>query len=243
MTFKNLSFVFICAGIFSLVPAMAEKGHDHDKPHAEDNKNSKDKGHDHSEGDSGDKHAEEGHSESDEHGHEEKEHAGHEGEKEGEHAGESHSEAGHSEGDEHGHDEKGHAGHGEEKEGAHGDEKSASVGPGLAILEAHETRGIKLNEKAAKRLRLEFSPARASNKGFEVPSASVIGQRGENLLYVKRDDWLTMVKVEVLSRTKDRAFIKSENLKAEEQVVSHNAGLVRLSHLEAFGASGDGHGH
>ena len=47
---------------------------------------------------------------------------------------------------------------------------------------------------------------------------------------------------EVLLLLRNTPFFKG-NLKAEEQVVSHNAGLVRLSHLEAFGASGDGHGH
>ena len=238
MSTKKLSFVFICAGIISSVSTLAEEGHDHAKPHTEEKEEAKNGGHNHSEEPEGE-HADKEHSEGDEHGHEENGHAGHDEEKEAE----GHTEAGHAEGDEHGHEKNGHAGHDGEKEGAHEDEKSASVGPGLAILEADETRGIKLNEKAVKRLRLEFSPARASNKGFEVPSASVIGQRGETLLYVRRDDWLTMVKVEVLSRAKDRAFIKSENLKAEELVVSNNAGLVRLSHLEAFGASGDGHGH
>ena len=216
MTLKHLLLIMICGTPMLSILTSAHDGHDHSN-----NAESKNNEHSHKHTDkSTDK-------KEDKHGHKDGEHSEHGEEME-------HSDSG---------GEEKHTGHDHGSEDAHADEKSASVGPGLAILEAHETRGIRLNEKAVKRLKLEFSRVDATPKGFEVPNGSIIGQRGETLIYVQRNDWLTMVKVDVISRSKDRAFIKSENLKNDEKVVSSNAGLVRLSHLEAFGASGDGHGH
>jgi hypothetical protein len=135
-------------------------------------------------------------------------------------------------------DEHGHA-HGEE---AHEEEASPSVGPGKAIEEANETRGIRLSEKALKRLKLGRKLISGASSLLNVPKTALVLERGQSFVYVERDGWLTRVLVTISKSDSLSAHVKGD-LKNGETVITEGSGLVRLAHLEAFGASGDGHGH
>lgn len=156
----------------------------------------------------------------DEHGHEE----GHDEESSHAHEG--------GENDEHGH---GHGGH-EEEEGGN------RFGPGKAITAANKKDGIQLSEKALKTLGVTYGSVTGSGT-FKVPLKSVVFSQDEVGIYRFKGGWHKLLEVQLVSKTASEAVIKTSELNAGDQIAKDGVPLLRAAELEAWGGSGDGHGH
>ncbi len=152
--------------------------------------------------------------------------------------------------DEHSHDEKkkgdDHAAHNEgEEEGhghGHGEEGSSRVGPDKSITAATREDGIQLALQAVKQLGLKTTAASGAET-FSVPAKSVVQFQDENGVYRLRDGWYKLVEVALLSKTSSEFTIRTREIKSSDQIVTEGVPLLRVAELEAWGGSGDGHGH
>lgn len=135
--------------------------------------------------------------------------------------------------DEHGGDE-----HGEEE----GEEGGSRFGPGKAIMAANRKDGIKLSETAIKTLGLSYQPISGEGK-FSVPAKSAVYSKDELGVYRYRDGWFKFIDVELINKTDAVVMIKTSELKSGDQIVKDGVALLRAAELEAWGGSGDGHGH
>ena len=134
----------------------------------------------------------------------------------------------------------------------HGDESGGSTGLGMAVRAADETTGIELAPAAIARLNIQTTPLRSfqapSNSEFSIPRQALIRYEDRAQIFVQTGTRLRPVDVRVLADSGDRVRIKTSGsadvggLKNVDLVTRH-APLVRLAYLEAFGASGSGHGH
>ena len=139
-----------------------------------------------------------------------------------------------------------HAHEGEESHGgeeAH-EEQRPSVGQGKAVEAADEHQGIKLSEKTIAFFKIRFARPTIQGKLIQSSPSALIETISNTSIYVRRNGWLKEVKVQVMDRKLGKfQILEGEPMKATDEVVVEKAALVKLAELEAFGASGDGHGH
>jgi len=178
------------------------------------------------------------HDHEDEHGHEdekeEKDEHAHPAKKGDEHAHGAEKEDEHGHAEEEGEDEHGH-GDGHEEEG------SSRIGPDKAITAASKKDGIQLAEKAVKRLAL--ASVEAKGPAPRVPSKSLVFYQGETGVYRLRNGWYKLVDVKVTERGATDSVVRSSELQGGDRIVSEGVPLLRVAEMEAWGGSGDGHGH
>lgn len=141
---------------------------------------------------------------------------------------------GHADGED---DEHGH-GHGDHEE----EEGGARFGPGKAITAANKKEGIQLSEKASKTLGLTYVEVTGSGT-FKVPLKSVVFSQDEVGVYRFKDGWHKIIDVEFVSKTASEAVIKTSKLNSGDKLAKDGVPLLRAAELEAWGGSGDGHGH
>lgn len=222
---RRLSVILTLAlAIYSNAIAADDHGHDHDSPKKKSKAASATKDtHAHSdEHEDGEKKGDHKEEEKDEHGH------AHDEEESGkdEHG----EEEGH--GDEHGH------GHGEEEE-----EGGARVGPGKAITAASKKDGIKLSDKAIQTLGLRYQQIK-SEGAHKLPAKAVVYFQGEMGVYRLRNGFFKLIEeIALTSKTSTEVTVKTAQIKSGDQVVIDGVPLLRAAELEAWGGSGDGHGH
>ncbi|MCB1315969.1 MAG: hypothetical protein KDK27_08450 [Leptospiraceae bacterium] len=77
---------------------------------------------------------------------------------------------------------------------------------------------------------------------IRVPTAAVVAFEFQYFVCVRHDDWIKPVPVRIHSHDQDYVWLR-DTLTVDAEVAINNAGLVRLAYIEAFGASGQGHGH
>ncbi|MCP4137405.1 MAG: hypothetical protein GY754_40940, partial [bacterium] len=141
--------------------------------------------------------------------------------------------------DEHGHDNDDH-------DAEDGHEEQSNVGEGKAVTKADEKLGIQLSDRALKTIGVQTRPvskikALKGNR-YQVPAASLVYYEDKAAVYIKRDGWYTLVNCSTVTSGGKTAII-SARLRRNDHLVTAGAALLRLAHLEAFGASGHGHGH
>jgi hypothetical protein len=153
-------------------------------------------------------------------------------------------------GHEHGKEEKeeeghGHA-HGEGEEEGHGDheeeEGGARFGPGKAITAANKKDGIQLSEKAIKTLGLSYVAATGDGT-FKLPFKTAVFFQDEVGVYRLKNGWHKLIEVQLISKNANEVVIKTSELKSGDQIAKDGVPLLRAAELEAWGGSGDGHGH
>lgn len=166
------------------------------------------------------------------HAHEEKEEHGEHGEEEKHDEKSTHTHEEGKEKDEHGH---GHGGHEEEEGGGR-------FGPGKAITAASKKDGIQLSEKALKTLGINYVSVTGEGT-FKVPLKSVVFSQDEVGIYRFRSGWHKIIDVQLVSKTATEAVIKTSELNSGDQIAKDGVPLLRAAELEAWGGSGDGHGH
>ena len=184
----------------------------------------------------------------DEHGEEEEheDHGGHGKEEKHDHAKEKvaakdeHGHADHKEEkDEHGHGhDEGEEGHGDHEE----EEGGARFGPGKAITAANKKDGIQLSERAVKTLGLGYM--NVSGQGiFKLPFKSAVFFQDEVGVYRLKNGWHKLIEVELVSKTAAEVVVKTSEINSGDQIAKDGVPLLRAAELEAWGGSGDGHGH
>ena len=134
----------------------------------------------------------------------------------------------HDESDEHGH-------HGESK-----------FGKGKAVTKADENKGIQLADHTIDLLKIKTKPLGKYKTGentYKLPKSSLVYFENQVGVYYRRDNWYNLHNVKIRSKHHNLVSITAKTLKATDKLVTSGAPLLRLAHLEAFGASGEGHGH
>lgn len=133
-------------------------------------------------------------------------------------------------------------GHKEGEEDEEEEEGAASVGPGKAITAASKQTGIQLSEKAVQTLGLKTTTIESQNIHRLSPKA-VVSFQDEMGVYRLRSGWYKLIEIEISSKSAQEIVVKSAELKPGDQIVTEGVGLLRVAELEAFGGSGEGHGH
>lgn len=129
-------------------------------------------------------------------------------------------------------------GHGHDEDGKSGEKK--------AVTKADEQKGIQLAHHVGKLLRIKTNPIRAYASGkytFRVPKTSLVYFEDKTGVYYKRNNWYNLEHVKSYGRKGNTILISTRHLLKTDQLVTIGVPLLRLAHLEAFGASGEGHGH
>ena len=150
------------------------------------------------------------------------------------------SEEGHKHHEKDGHGAKAHEVH--DDHGGHGSSRNA--GPDMAVLEAHETKGIRLAHSTVDTCEIGFSTMGAHD-AKNIPPSSRIRTGEATLVYVMEDTYIYPV---LMSGTLKGEEISALRLRdqvdfSRVRLVVQNSDMVHLALLEAFGASGSGHGH
>lgn len=116
-----------------------------------------------------------------------------------------------------------------------------------AVIRASKKLGIQLSGKAQKIIGIKLKPVihlkESAGHEFLVPRQSLVFYEHAVGLYMKRDNWFNMLNVIVIKQKKNYIHIKAPLLRRRDFIVIKGVPLLRLAHLEAFGASGHGHGH
>lgn len=146
-----------------------------------------------------------------------------------------------------------HEEHGEHDDHGHGHGSSQTAGPGMAVVAADEELGIELSPVALERLGVQFTPLsnfRGSDgaREFSVPTMTLVLFEDQAQIFVRDRERIRPYSIRILSRSGDRSRVRVvdpvfANLTESADLVTGEAALVRLAYLEAFGASGSGHGH
>ncbi len=102
----------------------------------------------------------------------------------------------------------------------------ARTGEGKAILEASAERGMKISEKALKRLGIRT--ARLANPA-RIPKSALVQSAEETSVFVVRDGWFKRV--------------HADDLKGGEMIVIAGAPLLRVAELDVLGVEEAGHDH
>ena len=139
-------------------------------------------------------------------------------------------------------DHKDHDDHSSEE-----DHKIKNFGKNMAVLNADENKGIQLSKEAIKTIALvEKKLSRYSLKKkntYRIPINSLIFYENNVGIYLKRDKWYTFHEIRIVKRDNKNAHIVLTGKYDKAMLIIEGCALLRLAHLEAFGASGDGHGH
>ena len=64
----------------------------------------------------------------------------------------------------------------------------------------------------------------------------VLYQSAKGGVYRLRDGWFKLVKIQIMSKGNEQAFIKSSELKSGDSIVVKGAALLRVSEMDAFGS-------
>ena len=221
-TFITIVAILII-GTFSCY-SIAEDGHDHDHK-SESHESGHDKDHDHENEKNGknEKHDEHEHEE------EEDEEHGHHGDK-----GNHDSDEEHSDHDDHGSEDSHAHGHGEE-----------SFGEGKAITAVfNEGEKFKLSMESEKLLGIRTSPLElADGSKFKISNESLVRYQNHLGVFVKKDGWFVLIKLEKAQPKENYFVIESTELNKGEQIVNSGVPLLRVAHLQASGQGGKGHAH
>lgn len=116
------------------------------------------------------------------------------------------------------------------------------TGPNKAVLEASEEHGLKLSDKALRRLGVKTT--RLSGAGpFRLPAAALVVSREEASIYRLSDGWYKHLDVEIVSKDRGTVLVRAKNLKAGDQVVTAGAALLRVAEMDVFGGEEEGDEH
>lgn len=131
--------------------------------------------------------------------------------------------------------------HAHEGEEGGGGEVAASVGPGKAVTAASPKTGLQLSEKGVRTLGLRT--AAIGKAPFRVPVSALVYFQSEVGVYRLKEGWFKLVEITVVQKNASEATVSSEELAPGDTLVVSGVGGLRVAELEAFGGSGEGHGH
>ena len=144
-------------------------------------------------------------------------------------------------GDEH-HNDRDHAG-----EHTHAEKhEPGNYGKGMAVTVADREKGIQLSLKSLRTTGIataSLSIYRIAGSRYRVPNEALIHYEDRTEIYLLRDGWFMPSPVTAVHETAGISIITISAPKATDRIVIKKTAIVRLAQLEAFGASGHGHGH
>lgn len=171
----------------------------------------------------------------------------HKHEKRGAPSKEEHGDHGHQHSDEEQSDKKdGHAeedshSHNEAEKGHEEEGESKNVGPNKGIISYDEHDGFVLSPEAFKNFKVEYLTLQNAAP-WSLPKAALVTTQEDRSVYRNRDGKLLRVDVSVVSKTKEHAQIKSDDLRPGDQIVVRGAEFLRVAELDV--TSGEsGHHH
>ena len=132
----------------------------------------------------------------------------------------------------------------EEAEHSHNAEKK--LGGEKAVTKADEQKGIKLASHSINLLKIKtvlLQKFATNQYVYQIPKSSLVYFEDKVGIYYKRGEWYNLKGVKIHSNTGSTVAISTKYLLNIDQLVVSGVPLLRLAHLEAFGASGEGHGH
>ncbi len=118
----------------------------------------------------------------------------------------------------------------------------ARTGPTMAVLEASAKNGLRLSDKALKRLGVKSRKLSGSGS-FRVPLSALVYSAEEVGVYRLRDGWYKHIDVEVSGKDRDSAVVRAPGLKVGDEVVIVGAPLLRVAELDVLGGEEAGHDH
>lgn len=122
------------------------------------------------------------------------------------------------------------------------EEGGSSVGPDKGIIEANETKGIRLAPQAIQ----NFGIRTVALKGaapWKVPTSATLHALEEVNLYRLRDGFFKRVDFTVTKRASKDMTVLSRELKDGDEIVTDGVGFLRIAELTAFGGAPEGHSH
>lgn len=123
----------------------------------------------------------------------------------------------------------------------HSEGGGARTGANKAVLEADAERGLKLSEKAVRRLGVQT--ARLAGTGpFRVSAKALVHTKEEVGIYRLREGWYKRVDIEVRGTEHGSAVVSAKDLKAGDLVVVAGAPLLRVAELDVLAEEAD-HAH
>ena len=131
--------------------------------------------------------------------------------------------------------------HGGHDHGGHSHGPVRRTGAGMAVLMASRERGIMLSPRALETIGAEFRPSaglRAREAVYRIPDQAIVEHMGETELFIRRGNWILPV-----AARRVRGGAQSALVRNDDEIAIEGAALLRLAYIEAFGASGTGHGH
>ncbi len=134
----------------------------------------------------------------------------------------------------------------EEHSDEHGHQEETKFGDGKATTKADEKKGIQLANHVIELLKIETKPLRkysSAKYDYRVPKSSLVYFEDNVAIYYKRENWYNLRNVKIRSERGSTVLIFTKHLRKTDHLVINGVPLLRLAHLEAFGASGEGHGH
>jgi hypothetical protein len=148
-----------------------------------------------------------------------------------------HGEESHEHGVEPHHEEEGESHEGEE-------ETSSSVGPGNAVTEADHETGFKLSDKALRTLALELAPIRPQ-ASYTLPKTAIVYFKDEAGVYRLREGRFKLIEGDAEAQADKILFTPEpkDAFQRGDQIVIKGVPLLRVTELDAFGGSGEGHAH
>lgn len=133
-------------------------------------------------------------------------------------------------------------GHSHEEEGEGKEEGSASVGPGKAIPQADKKQGFQLSLSAVQTLGIKFQTIQSQGI-HRLPTQALVRFQDESGVYRFKEGWFKLIEIHPLSQSASEITVKTDEIQSGDQVVITGVPLLRVAELEAWGGSGDGHGH
>lgn len=118
----------------------------------------------------------------------------------------------------------------------------ARTGPNKAVLEASADRGMKLADKALRRLGVQTSPL-AGVGPYKLTVKALVYSKEEVGIYRLRSGWYKHLDVEVATKERGFAVVRAKDLRAGDRVVVAGAALLRVAELDVLGAEVTDHGH
>lgn len=103
--------------------------------------------------------------------------------------------------------------------------------PGNAVTEFNKEDGFKLTERAVKNLGVKFKGLKG-NGPWSIPKDSLVRIKHSVGVYRKYEDWITMVLVKVISRTKDQVQITSVDLQNGDAIATSGVLYLRLTEAD-----------
>lgn len=127
--------------------------------------------------------------------------------------------------------------------GAHAEsEENSQVGATKGILEVSESSGFKLAPEAEKNFEIVRKIVDVA-RAIEIPKSAVVTAVAEVNVYRYRNGFYKRIDFIKIKQMNSTVTIKSDDLKAGDEIVIRGLGFLRIAELAAFGGAPEGHSH